>query len=721
MNAEQSASPALHNDLAAWRIWLFMGAVLAVLAVYILRLFQLQVVDGAAWLAQADENRTTTINLPTSRGIIYDRNGIILARNIPSYNVVIIPALLPDDPGEIQQSLRELSALIGVPVNAGEVDSATNPYVECKSEQGLVQIAEWGASFSPYRQYPVKCNVDRKTAMIIEEKRAEWPGIEIQVTPVRDYPTGIETANFIGYLGPIYPEVKDELEAQGFVANRDKIGYAGVELEFQAILSGRNGLRTVEVDVGGDVLRDLVEPLDPVPGQSIRLTIDYRLQQAAYAVMESELAAWNRVVADDKKMSSGAIIAINPQTGEILAMVSYPSYENNRLAREIPAYYYEQLVEDPRLPLLNLAVGASQPVGSVFKIVTGVGALNEGVVTPEQIVQTPGYIQLTEKYYVNDPGRAKDFVDWINREGTCPGGLNLLGECTYNGTGSLDFWHGVAFSSNVYFYKLGGGYQDEIPTGLGICRLGTYANAMGYATSPKIELPGVARSEFPDPQWKRINQGQSWTTGDTYLVSVGQGLVTGTPLQVLLSGAVVAANGKLWEPTIIREVLDSEGKVIQPFEPTLRWDLTATPLIQTFDTTSLRDCEPTGELKTIQPWVFERMREGMRMAVTNGTLGPVSDDAPAFYLLEQEGIAAAGKTGTAEYCDQYMRDKGLCEPGKWPSHAWTVGFAPYDNPEIAVVAFVYNGNEGAPVAGPMIRRVMQAYFEIKAVDAELGR
>lgn len=708
---DTSTSPALHNHLSPWRILMFFGVIVVVLGIYLFRLFGLQVIENDEWVTRADDQRTTEINLPAARGIIYDRNGVILARNIPSYNIVVLPAGLPDDPGEIQDAFRELSKLIDVPVNQGVVDSETSPYVECQSDHGIRQIAEFGLSYDPYREFPVKCDVDRTTAMIVEQKMTEWPGIQVQIVPVRDYPTGVETANFIGYLGPIYPEVKEKYEALGFVTDRDKIGYAGVELEFQDILSGRNGLRTVEVDVSGKVLRDLLEPIDPTPGQNIRLTIDYRLQQAAYAIVKNELEGWNRIVSEDKKQTSAVVIATNPQTGEILAMVSYPNYENNRMARFIPAYYYEQLANDPRLPLLNHAISDELPAGSVFKIVTGVGALNEGVVTPDDIIKTPGYIQLTEKYYVNDPGKPKDFVDWVNKEGTNPGGF-----------GQLDFLHGIAFSSNVYFYKLGGGYKDEIPDGgLGICRLGTYARALGYGEAADVELPAVADGLIPDPRWKRINQGQSWTTGDTYIASVGQGLVTATPLQVLLSGSVIAAGGKLWEPTIIHDVLDSDGKVIQPFEPTLRWDLTITPIIQTFDTSSLRDCEPTGELKTIESWVFETVRQGMRLAVTEGTLGVLGKDYPAFYLLEEDGIAAAGKTGTAEYCDEYVRDKGLCEPGRWPAHAWTVGFAPYDKPEIAVVAFVYNGNEGSQVAGPIIRRVMQNYFEIKSIDAELGR
>jgi penicillin-binding protein 2 len=378
-------------------------------------------------------------------------------------------------------------------------------------------------------------------------------------------------------------------------------------------------------------------------------------------------------------------------------MVSYPTYENNRLARFIPEYYYKQLSLDSRVPLLNHAVGDELPIGSVFKIVTATGGLNEAVITPEEIIKTPGKITLTEKYYANDPGKAREFVDWNWQTG---------------GFGQLDFVHAVANSSNVYFYKVGGGYQDEIPQGLGICRLGTYARALGYGETPEIELPDKTNGLIPDPTWKRINQGESWSTGDTYIASVGQGYIIGTPLQVLLSVSTVANNGKLMKPTLLREMLDSDGNITQSFTPQMRWDLTQEAEIQVYAENSIRGCEQLNEKKTVQPWVFKKIQEGMRLAVLEGTLKDTG--------LKDLNIAVAGKTGTAEYCDKFALAKDLCKPGNWPTHAWTVAFAPLDDPEIALVAFVYNGNEGSTVAGPIISRVMQAYFEIKAVDAGVG-
>ena len=686
-------SEILSNNIPAWRAYSFLAVIFLVFTVYIGKLLSIQLFDRDSWIAYAEDNRINEISIHSLRGVIYDRNRYLLARNVASYNVVITPSKLPDEVGAIQEILRQLSALIDVPVNLNEV-SPENPYVPCISKHGIAQIVNYGETSAPFEPVKIKCDIDQKTAMIILEKTTDWPGVDIQVEPIRDYPTGYITAPIVGFLGPISAINEKYYRARGFVPNRDKTGYAGVERYFNTILSGKPGKRVVEVDVGGQIVRDIRPMIAPIPGENLVLTIDTRLQHAAQGILKTEIDDWNRYFGE-LRMTSGTAIAINPKTGEILAMVSYPSYENNRFARLIPSYYYTQLLKDVRDPLLNHAVGAELPAGSVFKIVTAVGALNEKVVTPDQVISTPGKISITEKFTPNDPGFGRDFVDW-NRAGF----------------GHLDFIGGIANSSNVYFYKLGGGYKDEVPEGLGICRLGTYARALGYGNYPGIELPDEADGLVPDPRWKRITQGENWSIGDTYIASVGQGFVIATPLQVLMSASTIAANGKLMRPTIIREITDNHGNVIRSFHPDLKWDITKDPVIDVLkDPNSPGGCESkiTGKKKTVEPWVIQKVQEGMRAAVTYGTL---SHEFEKF-----TNIAVAGKTGTAEYCDQYAKEKGLCKPGNWPSHAWTVAFAPYDNPEIAVVAFVYNGGEGASVAAPIVHRILEAYFKLKIIDA----
>ena len=682
---------SLQNLLKPWRIVAFMVALGLVFLIFSVRLLSLQVLQADSWVAKAEDNSTKEFNLSSLRGIILDRNDVVLARNVPSYNVVITAANLPDDEGALQEIFREMSSLIGIPVHKGEL-SPENPYVPCISDHGIAQVTEYGESATPFEPVKVKCDIDEQLAMVVQEKSVDWPGVGIEIQPLREYPTSSLTASIVGFLGPIPANQEEYYVEKGFVPARDKVGYAGLELQHQDLLAGRNGRRVELVDVGGQVLGDLEPPIDPEPGLSMRLTIDSRLQQATETILMTEMEDWNKYFGDIR-YTSGVVIAINPKTGEILSMVSYPSYDNSRMSRFIPAYYYNQLISDPSNPLLNHAVGDVLPAGSVFKLVTGVGALNEGVVTPDQIVETPPKIIVTEKYYANDPGNAREFVDW-NKDGF----------------GHLDFVHGLANSSNVYFYKLGGGYKNEIPDGgLGICRLGTYAAALGYGDAPGVGLPDEQDGLIPDPTWKRINHAESWSSGDTYISSVGQGYVLSTPLQVLLSAAIIANDGKFMQPTLVRDVLDSEGNIVQPFEPVLKWDVTTDPIIQDYGETTIRGCEPImGQTKTVAPWVIETMQQGMRMAVTIGTLKD---------RFEGATISAAGKTGTAEYCDKYAQAKNLCIPGNWPSHAWTVAYAPYENPEIAVVAFVYSGGEGSSVAGPIVRRVLEAYLELKAIDS----
>jgi len=712
-----STTPAQYQT-TPWRLWVIYAVVALVMGSLLFRLINLQVIQGTDWLDQAVENFTSTTSIPPARGIIYDRNGSILAGNVASYSVVITPAELPDSDADIQNIYRELSTLIDVPATQGTIDDA-KLVAECVPGPGIAQLVALGDSLAPYRPVKVACDVDEEIARMVREKAVDWPGVSVEIDPIREYPTGSLTANVIGFLGPIPASLEEEYRDRGFIPNRDKIGYAGVEAALDEILTGIPGRRVIQVDVAGKELRNLNPPVAPVPGNNLKLTIDTRLQTAAEAVLLTEIKAWNDFFGRIR-ISSGVIIAMNPKTGEILAMVTYPTYENNRMARFIPAYYYEQLSEDPRRPLLNNAIQAEYPPGSVFKISTATGAINEGVVSLGQEIAAPGQLLLCEKFSPNDPctdRNTRPFVDWIF-------------DTNPDGFGIVDFYRCIAFSSNVCFYKLGGGYEDEIEEGLGIFRLGEYARAIGYGQPSGIELIGEQDGLIPSPQWKRINQGENWSTGDTYIASVGQGYVLGTPLQVLMSGATIANDGKLMQPTIVREVTDSDGKVIErwfnpedftvtsrqvpgsyqisPFIPNLKWDTTIDPMIEEYNCDQ-GYCDKTGQVKIIQPSSIRAVQTGMRMAVTNprGTLNNVFSGFP---------IAVAGKTGTAEYCDDVALEANRCQFGQWPTHSWTLAYAPFDDPEIIVMAFAYNGGEGASVAGPMVFRTMEAYFELKAID-----
>ncbi len=763
--------PRMHYE--PWRAVVFYLALAAGFGWLIFRLFGLQVLEFSNWKAQADENRTRTISVPPSRGIIYDRRGYILARNVASFNIVITPAGLPDDPADVQEIYRQLSELTGIPVNSGTVEDA-KLVSACVPGPGIAQWVALGDSLAPYSPVRIDCNVSEDMARTVREKSVDWPGVSVEIEPVRDYPTGSLTANIIGFLGPIPASLEETYRERGFLPNRDKVGYSGVEAYFDSELAGTPGERVAEVDVAGQVLRNLEPPIAPAAGNNLILTIDTRLQKAAETALVGEINSWNAYYGKIR-ISSGAIIALNPKTGEVLAMVSYPTYENNRMARIIPSYYYQQLVQDPRKPLLNHAISSEYPPGSVFKLSAAVGSLNEGVVTPTTIIETPGELVITEEFSPNSTSPFKierHFVDHIFDQN--PGGF-----------GQLDFLHCIAYSSNVCFYKLGGGWKTEIPEGLAIDRLGEYARALGYDRTSGIELLGEADGLIPSRQWKRINQGENWSTGDTYIATVGQGYVLATPLQVLMSAETIANDGKLMQPTLVREITDNNGKVLtiwrdndgdlyyqcnvtdkdgkpvsgwcdsdygfrnnivynlceQPDEDEkiipgwcgedaekkpifnagawqlspnlfhLKWDITLEKLIKEYQCEGgFCSLDEAGRTRSVASSVVQKVQEGMRLAVTDsrGTLHKVFGDMP---------IAVAGKTGTAEYCDDIARANNRCQFGSWPTHSWTVAYAPYDDPEIAIVAFAYNGGEGASVAAPMVRLVMDAYFCLKLVDA----
>jgi penicillin-binding protein 2 len=717
-----------HTRFQPWRLVVVYAGVGLVFTAIISRLLTMQVFDTQNWVDSSVENFTREVSVQAPRGIILDRNGFVLARNVASYNLVITPADLPDDPADIQRIYREVSALIGRPVSRGTVEDAKLINICLLGDQpgpGIKQLVELGESNAPYSPVDIDCYVSEEIARVVREKEVDWPGVSIKVEPIRDYPTGSLTADIIGFLGPIPASQEEQFRTRGYVPNRDKIGYAGVESSLQDVLTGTNGTRTVEVDVAGRELRNILPPVAAQPGYNVRLTIDTRLQAAAQAALVTEIDSWNAYYGKIR-ISSGVAIAMNPKTGEILAMVSYPTYENNRMAREISGYYYRQLEQDPRHPLLNNAIQSIYPPGSVFKLSTATGALNEHVVTVDKIIEAPGQLLLCEQYRPNEPcteSNTRPFRDWIYD--TNPAGF-----------GTIDFLHCIAFSSNVCFYKLGGGYKDEIPEGLGIWRLKQYARALGYDQPSNIEFVGEARGLIPDPDWKRINQGENWSTGDTYISSVGQGYVGATPLQVIMSGATIANDGKLMQPTLVREVLDGQGRAVEkwwnpddysvtdrptaansyqisPFVPNMKWDITKDQKIEIYSC-DLGYCDTTDTFKSVDPYVVGKIQEGMRLAVTDtrfGTLRKVFGNFP---------IAVAGKTGTAEYCDDVARKAGRCAFGQWPTHSWTMAFAPYEDPEIIILAFAYNGGEGASVAAPIVGKIMKAYFDLKAIDIAQG-
>lgn len=692
----------INHRLPDERVTLTMAGMLLLVLLFIGRLFVLQILQGDFYATLADDNRFDQVNVPAPRGVVYDANGSLLVRNLPAFNVYITPALLPDSQAEIEAIYQEISRLTGVPVDQDGPLAAP-----CIEGRGIQQLVEEGLTNRPFDPWPIACDIDERTARVLRQRQIDMPGVSVEAVAVRHYPTGELTSTVIGYLGPIPAAEVDFWEGLGFVADRDKVGYGGVEYQYQDTLAGQNGLKLVEKDVAGSQLHEIGEGNPAVPGSNLRLTIDTRLQAVAETALRNRMEFLNRFVGG-VRTTQGTVIAMDPQTGEILAMVSIPTYQNNLLARFIPQYYFNQLAEDESRPLVNHAISSTFPPGSSFKMVTALGALNEGVIDPNRRLQDTGAITIDNQYFPNDPAEAKEFVCWKE-----------------DGHGFVDFVHGIAWSCNVYFYKIGGGFANEVPEGgLGIDALGQYARALGYGGPLGIDLPGEDGGLIPNPEWKRLNLGESWSTGDTYNSVVGQGFVAATPLQVLSSIATLANDGRVMWPHVVQEVLDGEGNVVQRYEPCVLWDIGDGVMMQSSAQIAAGCQTIDPELRQLiiearvdspdvilAPNVLEQVQQGMRLVVED-------EEGTAHDYAQLEGVSSAGKTGTGEFCDATNFELGNCEPGNWPTHAWYTAYAPFENPEIVVVAFVYNGGEGAVTSGPIVQQVLEAYFELKAIDAE---
>ena len=653
-----------------------MGTFYALIVIGIIsvisQLLRLQVFEHLQMSELAIENRQSRVNEPAPRGVIYDRNGVTLAHNLPTFNVMITPADLPVDDLRLQEIYERISFITGAPINTPPLDAgntSTNRLGENAPPPGIAEVVYLQQSLAPYEQVTVAPNVPRNVAMALSEELRTLPGVDIKVSPTRDYPTGALTAHVVGYMGPITREVETFYLEQGFEPSRDKIGYAGIEAFMQNALAGKNGSKLVEHDVAGLELRSVGQVEPAIPGNSLVLTLDVRLQAIAEGALRQRMKQENQL-RRGQPVTNGVVIAMNPITGEILAMVSLPTYDNQQFARFIPVEYYSELHEHPHRPLLNQAISGEHPPGSVFKLVVASGALQEKIVSPEQMVSDPGEIEIVNRYFPNDPGKTRKVVCWKR-----------------DGHGNVDFLTGMAQSCDVYFYALGGGYEEGgvDDGGLGIDLIYQYATWLGYNHPTGIELPGELEGLVPNRDWKRLNIGENWSTGDTYIASIGQGYVLSTPLQVLNSFTPFLTGGALVQPTIIREVLDGEGNVVQPFEPRV---IHQTPLKRP---------------------VLDLVAKAMRKVMIDGT---------GKRLRQIESVVLAGKTGTAEYCDNIAQNAGRCKFGSWPAHAWFVGYGPIEDPEIAVLAFIYSGEEGATVAGPVVIEILDAYFELQTIKQE---
>lgn len=747
------------------RLFFMRAVVVIVLSLLVYRVYWLQQNKGEDLSLRASDNQFATLTTEPPRGVIFDRRGYPLAINEPSFNVTITPAFLPRSAAEQQAVFERLSLLTGVPLTntiqqEALIASADPVLVSTYSRLAEIYGASIGQtldeagivprlpdsieaiveehSFAPYIPAVITTGVPISVAYRIEQESIFLPGVHVIPQALREYPTGEYTAHIIGYMGPVPNQ--NWIDVLGYERD-DRVGWAGLESSMEMELAGAKGRRLIEQDWTGREVRQIGEAIPPEPGLNLHLTLDVKLQMITYDIVRQFMQKNREEVRIDMitgertypEIEQASVVALNPQTGEVLAMVNLPTFDNNRFQTEVPVDYYLGLARNEYTPLVNHAISGTYPPGSTFKLVPASAALQEGVISADRFLFDPGTIEIPNRFAPNDPGRVQPFVCWDLR-----------------GHGLVNMRLAIKHSCDVYFYKIAGGFdQDgEYVEGLTVDRINLYGKMFGFGRVMGIELPLEAQGNLPTRAWKRQTQGEPWSTGDDYNLGIGQGFMTATPLQQAQMVSVVANGGFLFRPRIIHHMTDDDGNVVVTDADgrivarahrgrngeTVLTDKDGNPLndpsinIQ-FDAQG----SPVFQPEVIDTLAVDRdyirvVQEGMRMV--NQHLTDDNFGTGATYVdwngLEAAGITTAGKTGSAEYCDNIAITHGWCrfediaQRRILPTHAWYVAYAPYDDPEIAVAVFVFNGGEGSAWATPIACNVIAAYFGVAQYGALMG-
>ena len=520
--------------------------------------------------------------------------------------------------------------------------------VAAKTETGCLSHQKADCLVSPIPQL-VAAGVSREQALVIDQSSATMPGFALDVNPIRQYSDDNLLSVFLGYTGRVSAEEAKDNPDYG---PTDLIGKLGLEKQYESQLRGTNGGEQSEVDATGKPIRVLASR-DPVPGNSLVLSIDNALQHQLAGAIQRQMAA------SGAKRAAG--VALSPKTGEVLAAVSLPSYDNNAFSRGISQSDYQKLVKDPGQPLFNKVASGGYPSGSIIKPLGAAAALQEGIISLGTSVLDAGKIVVPNKY---DPSKSSTFHGWERT----------------NGLGVVTVLTAIARSSDIFFYKVMGGLvgtNEDFIHPLGVTKLTDYYKRFGLGARTGIDLPSESAGRVPTPDWKKAFSGEGWFTGDTYNISVGQGDLLVSPLQMATALSAVANGGTVYRPHLVSQIVDTAGKVIQQIAPQV--------IRQGF----------------ISPANLATVRRGMWMTVND----PVG--TACCKLRDQVPVQVAAKTGTAE---TVVHDEGVDAAHQSRPHSWFEAFAPYDNPQIVIVVLVEHSGEGAEYAAPAVRETLVWYF-----------
>ncbi|MGO2132819.1 MAG: penicillin-binding protein 2 [Halomonas sp.] len=591
------------RELYVYRVRMLLAVVLVVLLTGLLgaRLYYLQVVQHEVYSTRSDKNRVRVEPLPPSRGLIYDRNGELLAENLPTYNLMLVRERVDD----LDDTLRLLVDLLELPED--EVES-----LRARSRQRQ----------RPYQPALLISDLNELQIARLAVNRYRLPGVEVEAQFLRHYPDSEIMSHVLGYVGRINAQELERIDS-GDYAGTHYIGKTGVELSYENELHGKAGLRKVEANARGRVLREL-EREDSVSGKDLKLTIDKPLQQLAFDLLDGR---------------RGAIVAIDPSNGQILALASVPGFDTNQFVTGINVKDYRALQQDIDLPLFNRAIRGSYPAGSTIKPFMAIAGLASEVITPDKTTYDPGYYQLP-----NDDRRYRNWLRW--------------------GHGRVDMERSLAVSNNTYYYSLA---HD-----LGIDRINEQLSRFGFGQRNTADVAGEGSALLPSRDWKRQRFNQSWYPGETLSVGIGQGYLQVTPLQLATATAVLANRGHWVKPRLALEIGGES----------LAQALPDTPKDIVLPDEGWWDRVFSGMQKVISG------REGTARRTGVGLKYPMagkSGTAQVFSLGQNEQY-------NASQIRERLRD-----------HALFVAFAPTDEPKIAVSVIVENAGGGSSHAAGLAR------------------
>jgi penicillin-binding protein 2 len=576
------------------------------------RFFFLQVTQHDHFHTLAENNRISVIPVVPNRGLILDRNGIVLAHSYSAYTLEITPSKVKN----LETTINGLASLVDI---------------QPRDRKRFRKLLEESRNFE---SLPIRARLNDVEVARFTANRFRFPGVDIKARLFRHYPKGELASHAIGHIGRINDADLEQLEKSGDLANyrgTDHIGKLGIEQSYEKQLHGTTGFEHVETDAGGRAIRTLSRR-SPISGNNLTLTIDSRLQEVA----ENAFAQFR-----------GALVAIEPKSGEVLAFVSRPGFDPNLFIDGIDPVNWDALNNSPDKPLNNRALRGQYPPGSTFKPFMAMAGLELGKRSPSYTISDPGFYTL--------PGNAHRYRDW-----------------KAGGHGSVDLHKSIVISCDTYYYGLG--------VDLGIDNITNFIGQFGFGRKTGIDIEGETTGLLPSREWKMKRYKQKWYTGDTVSASIGQGYNLATPLQLAFATAVLANNGTVIRPHLVRSILDA-----------------ATNQIQTVPA-----AKPVATLP-FKPENLELVKNAM-VAVTQpgGTATRVGVGAP--YLT-------AGKTGTAQVVaikqgEKYVESR-VAERNR--DHALFIAYAPADDPKIAMAILVENGGHGGSVAGPIARTVLD-YF-----------